>query len=26
VLIVLRVPLNANWDDAIAERMLGSIR
>ncbi len=26
VLIVLRVPLDGNWDDAIAERMLGSIR
>jgi hypothetical protein len=26
VLIVLRVPLDGNWDDAIAERMLASIR
>lgn len=26
VLIVLRAPLDGNWNDAIAERMLGSIR
>jgi len=26
VLIVLRVPLDGNWNDAIAEQMLGSIR
>ncbi|MND04774.1 hypothetical protein D3C83_252010 [compost metagenome] len=25
VLIVLRAPLDGNWNDAIAERMLGSI-